>query len=172
MEKIILVDFNDKEIGLCEKIEAHQKALLHRAFSVFLIDKDKILLQRRALNKYHCGGLWTNSCCSHVRGGESVYDAAIRRVNEELGINISKVLEIGHFIYNFPFDNGLTEYEYDHVLVAEYKGNVDFNPEEVDSISWVSIEEIKKDLLVNATAYTPWFITSFKMVEEYLNKGE
>jgi isopentenyl-diphosphate delta-isomerase len=172
MEKIILVDFNDKEIGLYEKIEAHQKALLHRAFSVFLIDKDKILLQRRALNKYHCGGLWTNSCCSHVRSGESVSDAAIRRVNEELGINISKVLEIGHFIYNFPFDNGLTEYEYDHVLVAEYKGNVYFNPEEVDSISWVSIEEIEKDLLVNAAAYTPWFITSFKMVEEYLNKGE
>lgn len=172
MEKIVLVDFNDQEIGLCEKIEAHKKALLHRAFSVFLIDEDKVLLQRRALHKYHCGGLWTNSCCSHVRSDETITEAAIRRVKEELGIDIDEVLEIGHFIYNYPFDNGLTEYEYDHVLIGEYQGEVNFNPEEVEDISWVKIEDIKQDLLVNAKAYTPWFITSFKMVEEYLSKGE
>lgn len=170
MEKIILVDFNDHEIGLCEKIEAHQKALLHRAFSVFLINEDKLLLQKRASNKYHCGGLWTNSCCSHVRSGESIDAAAIRRVKEELGIDINELKEIGHFIYNYPFDNGLTEYEFDHVLVGKYQGEIYFDPNEVENISWANIEEIKKDLLINASKYTPWFITSFKMVEEYINE--
>lgn len=161
MKKVILVDMNDREIGTMEKMEAHEKARLHRAFSVFLFQGNQVLLQKRASSKYHCGGLWTNTCCSHPESGESVTDAAFRRLQEELGIQVDELREVHSFVYHHAFDNGLTEFEYDHVLVGEYDGSWMENPEEVDEVKWVDIDELKEDIASNPKKYTPWFIVAF-----------
>lgn len=168
MEKVVLVDMRDNAIGLEEKIAAHEKALLHRAFSVFLYHEDKILLQKRASHKYHCGGLWTNTCCSHPRNGEAVKDAAIRRLKEEVAIEVQDLEEIHSFVYNYPFANGLTEFEFDHILVGEFMGPYISNPEEVDEMKWVQIEELLADIQKNPKAYTPWFIVALMKVVEYI----
>ena len=164
MDKLILTDMNDREIGTASKTEVHQKGLLHRAFSVFLFDGDTLLLQRRALDKYHCGGLWTNTCCSHPRPGETVTGAAVRRLREELGIDLPEeaLREVHSFVYRAPFPNGLTEFEYDHVLVGEYAGSCSCNPEEVDSARRIKLDELKESIRLNPQAYTPWFICSLK----------
>lgn len=173
MEHVVLVNEQDEEIGVEEKITAHQKALLHRAFSVFVYRKTmhsvEFLLQQRQKDKYHCGGLWTNTCCSHPRWGEAVIIAGQRRLKEEMSIDIP-LTSIGTFRYIAEFDNGLTEHELDHVLVGEYDvtQSVVIEPTEVQDFRWVSAEELVKDLSLYPKQYTPWFKTALNLVLENL----
>lgn len=164
MEQVILVDDADNQIGVMEKMEAHEKALLHRAFSVFLFNsKGEMLLQRRALSKYHSAGLWTNSCCSHPRPGESTLDAAKRRTKEELGIQ-PNIAHAFSFMYKASFDNGLTEHEFDHVFIGNWDNEVDFNPEEVAEIRYQTIDDIRKEMNDSPQNYTEWFKIAFHQV--------
>jgi len=155
--QVILVDAQDREIGIMEKLEAHQKALLHRAFSVFIFNtKGQLLLQQRHLDKYHCGGLWTNTCCSHPQPGEATQAAAERRLKEELGFTVP-LTHKGHFIYRAEFDNGLTEHELDHVLIGQTDlHNPPFNREEIAEVKWVTISDLERDLENHPDRYTPW----------------
>jgi isopentenyl-diphosphate delta-isomerase len=156
-EMVILVDEQDKEIGLMEKQEAHIKGLLHRAFSVMVFNgKGEMLLQQRALSKYHSGGLWTNTCCSHPRQGETTEEAAHRRLQEEMGFDCELQLH-QTFIYNAPFDNGLTEHELDHVFVGSYHQNPVINPEEVNDFHWISLPELNQQLRDEPEKFTVWF---------------
>jgi isopentenyl-diphosphate delta-isomerase len=157
IEYVILVDENDQEIGSMEKQEAHEKGLLHRAFSVFVFNENKeLLLQQRALTKYHSAGLWTNSCCSHPRVGETIEQAAHRRLMEEMGFDCELIIKTS-FIYKAAFENGLTEHEFDHVLVGNFNGEINFNPTEVKNFKWINLEELQIDLLQNNQNYTAWF---------------
>ncbi len=167
MELVILVDENDNPIGEMEKMEAHYKGQLHRAFSVFLHDgKGNVLLQRRALTKYHSGGLWTNACCSHPRKGESVEQAAHRRLMEELGVDCA-VQEVSNFIYRAELDKDMIEHELDHVLTGELNADeIPFNPDEVDSIEWMTFDELKADIDSNPERYTVWFQIIMKNVNK------
>ena len=154
---VILVNKSDKKIGLMPKIEAHEKGFLHRAFSVFIFNnKRQLLLQKRNLNKYHSPGLWTNTCCSHQRDGESNINAGIRRLQDEMGFK-TDLKEIGSFIYKVKFDNGLIEHELDYILVGEYENDVEPNPQEVDDWKWIGLEEINNDIKTNPEEYTEWF---------------
>ncbi len=154
---VILVDENDKKIGLMPKIEAHKKGLLHRAFSVFIFnDKNELMLQKRNRNKYHSPGLWTNTCCSHQKDGESNIDAGKRRLKEEMGFCVD-LNELDSFIYYVKFDNGLIEHELDHILIGEYNGSFNVNPEEVDEWKWLALDKIKDDIKTNPNNYTEWF---------------
>ena len=167
-EKVILVDEQDNPIGLMEKLEAHQKALLHRAFSVFILnDKGEIMLQQRAANKYHSPNLWTNTCCSHPRAGETNQQAGERRLQEEMGLQVP-LQEVFSFIYKAPFDNGLTEHEYDHVLIGYSDVQPQINPEEVASWKWLSLEAIKEDILQAPAQYTAWFKIIFEEFYHHL----
>ncbi len=168
---VILVDENDEQIGTMEKMEVHQKALLHRAFSVFVFnEKGEILLHRRANKKYHSGGLWTNTCCSHPKPGEETLSAAQNRLQEEMGFNtiLKKAFD---FIYKAPFDNGLTEYEFDHVFVGTYDGVIVPNADEVSDYCYKSVEEIKNSLESHPQKYTEWFKIAFPKMEVYLETG-
>lgn len=157
LEYVILVDENDQEIGKMEKLEAHEKALLHRAFSVFVFnEKKELLLQQRALTKYHSAGLWTNTCCSHPRVGETIEQAAHRRLMEEMGFDCELSTKTS-FIYKAAFENGLTEYEFDHILVGNYNGSININNQEVASYKWVSIAWLQNDMIQNPHNYTAWF---------------
>ena len=168
LEKVILVDENDQQIGLMEKIEAHEKALLHRAFSVFVLNsKNELMLQRRALHKYHSPGLWTNTCCSHQRDGETTMDAGLRRLQEEMGF-VTPLEEKFSFIYKAEFDNGLTEHEYDHVLLGHFENEPIINPDEVAEWKWMPILEVKNDIENNPENYTPWFRIIFEKFYENL----
>ncbi len=160
-EKVVLVDKDDNQIGLMPKMEAHQKGILHRAFSIFLLNSEnQILLQKRSSNKYHSGGLWTNTCCSHPRDGENIINAGKRRLSEEMGIN-TDLIETFKFTYKAKLENGLTEHEYDHVLIGKYNGNPILNEDEAEDYKWVSLEEVKKDIKKNEKDYTVWFIIAF-----------
>lgn len=167
-EKVILVDENDNELGLMEKLEAHEKGLLHRAFSVFVFNsKNELMLQQRSDNKYHSGGLWTNTCCSHPRAGEKLEEAAQRRMMEEMGFNC----ELNHefsFIYKAHLDNNLTEHELDHVFFGFYDGLPQLNQDEAKAWKFASIEAIKRDISKNPQNYTAWFKIIFNRVEEHL----
>lgn len=156
-EEVILVNENDEEIGLMEKMEAHEKGLLHRAFSVFLFNTNgELLLQKRALTKYHSAGLWTNTCCSHPRKGESILNAASRRLKEEMGVSCA--LEIADkFIYRAEFSNGLTEHELDYIVTGQYNQTPEINPDEVCDYKWIAISELLSDLKNNPKHYTEWF---------------
>ncbi|WCC45420.1 isopentenyl-diphosphate Delta-isomerase [Tenacibaculum finnmarkense] len=161
-EQVILVDAHDNPIGLMEKIEAHEKALLHRAFSVFVFnDKKELMLQQRAADKYHSPLLWTNTCCSHQRDGETNLGAGKRRLQEEMGF-ICDLKEVFSFIYKAPFDNGLTEHELDHVMVGTFNDRPNINKEEVESHKWMTLEAVKKDMEENPEIYTAWFKIIFK----------
>jgi isopentenyl-diphosphate Delta-isomerase len=167
---VILVNEHDEEMGIMEKMEAHRKALLHRAFSVFIFnDKGEMLLQRRALNKYHSGGLWTNACCSHPHPGEPVSDAAQRRLREELGF-VTSLTGAFNFVYKAAFDNGLTEYEFDHVFIGQHNGLVHPNPNEVGEYCYKNMEEIKSSMGSHSHKYTEWFKIAFPRLENYLQK--
>jgi isopentenyl-diphosphate delta-isomerase len=156
-EEVILVDQNDQPIGVMEKMEAHEKGLLHRAFSVFIFnDKGEMLLQQRALNKYHSGGLWTNACCSHPRPGEDTLQAAKRRLFEEMGIEADLTFKTT-FIYKTEFENGLTEHEVDHVFIGYFNNEPIINREEVNSFYWKNIEQTKASVKSYPTEYTTWF---------------
>lgn len=156
-EYVILVDEQDNDIGVMEKMKAHQDGLLHRAFSVFIFnDQDELLLQQRAISKYHSGGLWTNTCCSHPRPNETIKDAANRRLFEEMGMSCDLKIKTS-FIYKTPFDNGLTEHELDYVLIGKTNENPQVNKEEVESYKWMLVKDIKKDISDNPDHYTSWF---------------
>lgn len=169
---VILVDENDQPIGTMEKIEAHEKAVLHRAFSVFIINqKGEIMLQQRASHKYHSPLLWTNTCCSHQRVGETNLEAGKRRLQEEMGFEVP-LKELFHFIYKAPFDNGLTEHELDHVMIGYYNEEPNINPEEVESWKWMGIEDIRKDMTENPEIYTVWFKIIFDKFYHYIESHQ
>lgn len=156
-EQVILVNEHDEQIGLMSKLEAHEKAVLHRAFSIFLFNsKGELLLQQRAASKYHSPLLWTNTCCSHQRQGESNIEAGRRRLQEEMGIDC-ELKEVFSFIYKAPFDNGLTEHELDHVMVGEFDGEPIINRDEVEDFKWMSLEAVKNNMLEQPETYTVWF---------------
>lgn len=156
-EEVILVDESDKPVGTMEKMEAHTKGLLHRAFSIFIFNsKNEILLQQRALTKYHSAGLWTNTCCSHPRPGEDTLAAAIRRLEEEMGMQ-TKLEYKTSFIYKTKFDNDLTEYEFDHVFIGTTDLKPVLNKEEVHAFKWLSPEKIKEEIRATPEAFTSWF---------------
>lgn len=162
MEEVILVDEQDNSIGQMEKMEAHEKGLLHRAFSVFVLNsKNELLLQRRAANKYHSGGLWTNTCCSHPRKGESILEAGKRRLQEEMGINC-ELTKMFSFIYKAELDHGLTEHELDHVLIGRTDNRPFINPEEVAEYIYLSPTTISNNILSNPDDYTTWFKIIFE----------
>ena len=156
-EKVILVDAKDIPIGTMGKIEAHRKGLLHRAFSIFIVNvKGELLLQQRALHKYHSPGLWTNTCCSHQREGETTLEAGARRLQEEMGMQVPLTF-LFSFIYNTSFDNGLTEHELDHVLLGISEDQPVINTDEVATWKWIDMEALAKDLSKNEKHYTVWF---------------
>lgn len=167
-EQVILVNELDEPIGLMNKQEAHEKAILHRAFSVFVFnDKNELMLQQRALHKYHSPGLWTNTCCSHQRAGETNLEAGTRRLQEEMGFE-TPLKETTSFIYKAPFDNGLTEHELDHILVGHYNDSPVINTDEVASWKWMPLEQVKIDIEQQPDLYTAWFKIIFKNFYQYL----
>ena len=169
-ENVILVNQNDEQIGLMPKMEAHEKAVLHRAFSVFVLnEKNEIMLQQRASHKYHSPLLWTNTCCSHQRDRESNIQAGSRRLFEEMGFETG-LKELFHFIYKAPFDNGLTEHELDHVMIGYYNDEPKINPDEVESWKWMGIEDVAKDIQLQPEIYTVWFKIIFDEFYHFLEE--
>ncbi len=168
-EKVILVNEKDEQIGTMPKMEAHEKAILHRAFSVFIFnDANELMLQQRASHKYHSPNLWTNTCCSHQRVGESNIEAGKRRLQEEMGF-VTDLKDTISFIYKAPFDNGLTEHEYDHILVGTYNEEPNINPEEVSNWKWMSLEDVKNDMQDHPERYTEWFKIIFDKFYQHIN---
>jgi len=156
-KKIILVNENDEQIGVEEKMKTHRDGLLHRCFSILVFNsKEELLLQKRADGKYHCGGLWTNSCCGHPEPNEEINEAAHRRLQEEMGFDCG-LKEKFVFHYRAEFDNGLIENEIDHVFVGKYDKEVVPNAKEVGDFKFMGLEDIKKDIIINPNIYTPWF---------------
>ena len=173
-EEVILVDEKDRPRGTMEKMEAHVKGELHRAISVFIFnEKGEMLIHQRAMEKYHCPGLWTNTACSHPREMEQTADAASRRLQEEMGMQ-ADLLEIGTFVYRAEFDNGLIEHELDHVFVGISNNEPQINPEEVKAYKWVNCDELVVDIAANPQKYTAWFKIIMKdqweKMERWLNK--
>ncbi len=167
-EKVILVNEQDEKIGLMPKQEAHEKGLLHRAFSVFIFNgKNELMLQQRALHKYHSPGLWTNTCCSHQRDGETSLEAGKRRLFEEMGFTVD-LKETTSFIYKAPFDNGLTEHELDHILVGNFEETPNINKDEVAAWKWMDLDDVKKDIQANPEIYTAWFKIIFDKFYQHL----
>jgi isopentenyl-diphosphate delta-isomerase len=167
-EKVILVNEKDEPIGLMPKMEAHEKALLHRAFSVFILNSNnEIMLQQRAAEKYHSPLLWTNTTCSHQREGETNIEAGTRRLREEMGFE-AELKELFSFIYKAPFDNGLTEHELDHVMIGYYNDEPNINREEAESWKWMGIEDVRKDMQDHPELYTVWFRIIFDEFYHYL----
>lgn len=169
-ENVILVDENDRQIGTMPKMEAHEKALLHRAFSVFIMnDKGETMLQQRAADKYHSPLLWTNTCCSHQRVGESNIEAGQRRLQEEMGF-VTGLDELISFVYKAPFDNGLTEHEFDHVMIGSYEGKPDINPDEVAAWKWMKPQAVRDDIDEHPDRYTAWFKIIFERFYDHISK--
>ena len=157
MEHVILVDANDRAVGTMEKMEAHRKGILHRAFSVLIFnDAGQVLLQKRSKSKYHSSGLWTNTCCSHPLPGESMEDATRRRLREEMGIDLQPTFSYS-FLYKAPLDHGLIEHELDHVFVGTFNGSPNINRKEVEDWKYVDLKWLKEDILKNPSDYTVWF---------------
>ncbi len=155
-EKIILVDTSDRQIGTAEKLQAHRDGLLHRAFSIFVLNSQgQLLLQRRAKHKYHSGGLWTNTCCSHPRDEEPTILAAHRRLQEEMGFDC-ELQELFSFVYWAELDNDLIEYEFDHVFVGYSDREPILNPDEADDWQWIDLQVLQTDIREHPEAYTYW----------------
>lgn len=168
---VILVDSNDNKVGVMEKIEAHRKGLLHRAFSVFLFNENReMLIHKRADEKYHCGGLWTNACCSHPQDREPIEETIQQKLMQEMGINCP-VEKAFNFIYRSELDNGLTEYEFDHVYTGTFTGIPNPNPKEVSDWKYVSLGKLEQDLADNPDSYTPWFQLLFSPLAAHLASG-
>lgn len=167
-EEVILVNTLDEQIGTMPKMEAHEKAVLHRAFSVFIMnDQGETMLQQRAAHKYHSPLLWTNTCCSHQRVGETNIEAGRRRLQEEMGFT-ADLRELFSFIYKAPFDNGLTEHELDHVMMGKFNGKPVINPEEVADFKWMKPEDVQIDIADNPQQYTVWFKIIFEKFYDHL----
>lgn len=165
-EYVILVDEADQEIGHMEKMEVHRQGLLHRAFSVFVFNhKQELMIHQRASSKYHSGGLWTNTCCSHPRPGETIISAGKRRLQEEMGFTC-ELKNVHSFIYKASLDNELTEHEFDHILIGNYEQAPKPNPNEVQDWKWINLSDLKLSLDGNPEQYTYWFKIAFsKLVE-------
>ena len=164
IDYVILVDKDDNPIGREEKLKAHELGLLHRAFSIFIWNtKGELLLQKRSLSKYHSAGLWTNTCCSHPRPSEDIMEAAHRRLQEEMGFDC-ELKKAFHFTYTAKLDAGLTENEFDHVLVGTHDTDPIINPDEADEFKWASMEWIKEDMTTHPDDYTVWFKICFEEV--------
>lgn len=171
-EQVILVNENDEQIGTMAKMEAHEKALLHRAFSVFIFNKNnELLLQQRAAKKYHSPLLWTNTCCSHQRVGETNIEAGKRRLQEEMGFT-TELKNVLSFIYKAPFDNGLTEHELDHILIGNFDEDPKINAEEVQDFKWMTLEKVKADIKKQPEIYTEWFKIIFDRFYSHINKSK
>ena len=167
-EKVILVDENDSQIGLMNKMEAHEKGALHRAFSIFIFNsKGEFLIQQRAFSKYHSGGEWANTCCSHQREGETTLEAAHRRLVEEMGFDVD-LKEVFNFTYKKEFGNGLTEHEFDHVVFGEFEGNPVPNPDEVANWKYITLKDLKSEIAAHPEQYTIWLQIALKEVELHL----
>ena len=168
MESVVLVNQQDEVLGSMEKMEAHFSGSLHRAFSLFIFnDQKELLLQQRAHNKYHSGGLWTNSCCSHPRIGETTLDAGTRRLNEELGFT-TELNEEFSFIYRAELDQNMIEHELDHVLTGTYNEIPDFNTDEVCAVKYISMSYLETDIASNPENYTAWFKIIFSKVKDLI----
>jgi isopentenyl-diphosphate delta-isomerase len=166
--QLILVNEKDEAIGEMEKIEAHEKGLLHRAFSVFIFNKKgEMLLQKRADTKYHSPKLWTNACCSHPQPGEDIIESATNRLQEEMGFTTT-IIKAFDFVYNVPFENGLTEHEFDHVFIGNYNGDIKTNPDEVSDYCYKSMKDLRESVIDNSRNYTEWFKIAFPKLETYL----
>jgi isopentenyl-diphosphate Delta-isomerase len=169
-EFVVLVDENDIDQGLMEKMEAHVKGVLHRAFSVFIFNNNsEMLLQQRAFSKYHSPGLWTNTCCSHPRNKEKAIDAAHRRLIEEMGFDC-EIIPAFTFKYKAPVGQGLIEHEFDHVFTGTYNSIPSPNPDEVAAWKWVAMTELEEDMLLNPEKYTVWFRIAFPELKSFLNR--
>jgi isopentenyl-diphosphate delta-isomerase type 1 len=169
-EHVILVDENDNEIGIAEKIQAHRDNLRHRAFSVFIFREQpqpELLLQQRAADKYHSGGLWTNTCCSHPRPGEAILAAGERRLQEEMGIG-AKLKSLGWFHYIAHFPNGLTENEIDYVLVGVIPQDetIQPDPKEAQAYRWINLSELKQEMAEKPEQFTPWLGLALEIISE------
>lgn len=160
---LLMVDLNDQVVGYATKHACHSRPVLHRAFSVFLHNNGRMLLQQRALEKYHSGGLWTNACCSHPHPEEPLPQAVAQRLKEELGI-VCPCREEFRFLYYHKFQEDLYEYEIDHVFTGFYDGPVLCNPEEAMAVKWVPFEELKQDVWEHPERYTVWFVTALPRV--------
>jgi isopentenyl-diphosphate delta-isomerase len=170
MEQVILVDESDQPLGVMEKMEAHRLAVLHRAFSVFIFNsRGEMLLQQRAQEKYHSAGLWTNACCSHPRPGEDTRAAAVRRLREELGF-ITDLQKLFEFTYRTAYENGLTEFEFDHVFVGTYDRDVSPNRAEVSDYRYLSLSEIEAELFSAPETFTSWFQLAFPLLKEKIGR--
>ncbi len=171
-EHVVLVDKDNNDIGTMEKMEAHVKGVLHRAFSAFIFTKNnELILQQRAFSKYHSPGLWTNTCCSHPRKGESATEAGKRRMTEELGFTTELSEAFTFIYYSDKVGNDLIEHELDHVLIGRYDGNFDLNPEEVAATKTMKLEDIQDDIKNNPENYTVWFKIVFEEFMEYVSKN-
>lgn len=168
--QVILVDKKDQVIGMASKEAAHKEPLLHRAFSVFLYDDNQMLVQRRALDKYHSGGLWANTCCSHPKLSETIMEGATNRLQEEAGIQC-KLRPLFEFTYLHEFAPDLYEHEYDHVLLGKYSGDYKANPEEISEMKWISFVELEKNMEQNPEQFAPWFLIAAPKVIAAIRKG-
>ena len=167
MEQVVLVDEQDHPIGLMEKQAAHIGPHLHRAFSVFIFNSEgELLMQQRALSKYHSPGLWTNTCCSHPRDGETLAEATSRRLMEEMGMRC-EMHEVYTFIYKAPVGQGLTEHEFDHVWIGRSDDTPQINREEVESWKYMSLSDLKKDIQLHPELYTEWFKITFEEMSRH-----
>ncbi len=168
---VILVDEQDNPVGTMGKMEVHEKALLHRASSVFIFNtKKQMLLQRRTIGKYHSAGLWTNACCSHPKPGEETIAAAQKRLQEEMGFTTS-LQKAFSFTYKVSFENGLTEHEFDHVLIGYFDDHIEPNPHEVCDYTFMTIEEIETDIQLHPAKYTEWFKIALPKLVTFINSS-
>lgn len=168
LEEVVLVNEKDEALGTMEKMAAHEQALLHRAFSVFVFNTNgDLLMQQRAHSKYHSGGLWTNTCCSHPRPNEDVADAAYRRLQEEMGFTTS-LTKAFDFTYKAAFDNGLTEHEFDHVFTGVYEGPVHFNPNEVAAYAFMTEKELEEQIKETPERFTAWFHIAYPTLKAWM----
>lgn len=170
MDSIVLVDLDDNEIGFASKSDVHKGGKLHRAFSVFIYSGSRMLLQKRASEKYHSGGLWANACCSHPRRGEALDDALHRRMHQELGIDC-KVEKLFDFIYFQKYSDVMFEYEFDHVYAGQFSGSIDFDPDEIEDIRWIEFDELKEELLGNPSKFAAWFLIAAPRVIKILESS-
>ena len=169
-ERVILVDARNRQIGTMEKLEAHKKGLLHRAFSIFIFNSNgEMLIHQRAKTKYHCGGLWTNACCSHPRPDEKIAEGLRRKLKQEMGFN-TELQKAFDFTYRSELKNGLVEYEFDEVFIGIYNGDIHPNPEEVEAWKFLEMRDIKRDLELNPNRYTPWFRLLFDPISKYYSR--
>lgn len=170
-EKLILVDEIDNQVGVEDKLKAHQEGKLHRAFSIFIFNSQKeLLLQKRSSNKYHSPNTWTNTCCSHPRPGETIEEASHRRLKEEMGLD-TELKEIFSFTYRHEFEDGLVENKFDHALIGVYDGEVSFNQNEVEEIMWVRENKLKEMVKNNSQTFSVWFLLSYEKVLKYINEN-